>query len=73
MVPSHKMHLNCLLTALQHSMKDVNSDHIKANPLYNSTLFCFFHFHLNSSHRKLEIYLSKLELITHNLIVKMLL
>jgi len=32
-VPCHKMHLNCLLTALQHNMKDVNLDHIKANPL----------------------------------------
>ena len=64
MVPSHKMHLNLLLTALQHTMKDVNLDHIKANPLYNSRNFCFFHFHLYSSHGKLDINLSKLELIT---------
>jgi len=64
MVPGHKMHLNCLLTALQHSMKDVNLDHIKANPLYNSRKFCFFHFYLYSSHGKLDTYLSKLELIT---------
>ena len=70
MVPSHKMHLNCLLTVLQHTMKYVNLDHIKANPLYNSRRFYFFHFYLHSSHGKLDNYLSKLELITYNLIVK---
>ena len=63
MVPSHKMHLNRLLTALQHSMKYVNLDHIKANPLYNSRLFCFFRFHLYASDGKFDIYLSKLDLI----------
>jgi hypothetical protein len=69
MVPRHKMHLNCLLTALQNSMKDVSLDHIMANPLYNSRPFSFFHSHLYLSHRKLDIYLSKLELISQNLIV----
>jgi len=33
MVPSHKMHLNCIRTTLQHSMKDVNLDHILVNAL----------------------------------------
>jgi len=70
MAPSHKMHLNCLLTALQHSMEDVNLDHIKDNPLYNSSPFCFFHFHLYVHDGKFDIYLSKLDLITQNLIVK---
>jgi len=70
MIPSHKMHLNRLLTALQHSMKDVNLDHIKANPFYNSRLFCFFRFHLYASDGKFDIYLSRLELTTQNLIVK---
>jgi len=70
MVPSHKMHLNCLLTALQHSKANVNLDHIMANPLYNSRPFCFFHSLLYSFDRKLDIYLSKLQLITQNLIAK---
>ena len=70
MVPSHKMHLNRLLAALQHTTKDVNLDHIKANPLYNSRLFCFFHFHLCSSDGKLDIYLSRIEMITQKLIVR---
>ena len=39
MVPSHKMHLNILLTVLQHSMKNVNLDHIMATPLSNSRPF----------------------------------
>ena len=67
MVPSHKMHFNCLLTALQHSMKDVNLDHIMANPLYKSRPFSFFHSHLYSSHKKLDNYLSKLQLITQKI------
>ena len=40
-VRSHTMHLNLLLTALQHNMKDVNSHHIMANPLHNPRPFCF--------------------------------
>jgi len=64
------MHLNRIRTALQHSMKDVNLDHIKTNPLYNSRPFCFFHFHLYASDGKFDICLSKLDLITQNLIVK---
>ena len=60
MVPSHKMHLNRLLTALQHSKKDVNLGHIMFIPLYNSRTFCFFHFHLYSSDGKFNIYLSNL-------------
>jgi hypothetical protein len=64
------MHLNRLLTALQHSMEDVNLGHIMVISLYNSRPFCFFHSHLYPSDRKLDIYLSKLEPITQNLIVK---
>ena len=70
MVRSHNMHLNCIRTALQNTKKDVNLDHIKVNSLYNSRRFCFFHFHLYASDGKFDIYLSKLELITQNLIVK---
>jgi hypothetical protein len=58
MVPSHTMHLNLLLTTLQHNRKDVNSHHIMANPLHNSRPFCFFHFYLYSSDGKLDICLS---------------
>ena len=64
------MHLNRIRTALQHSMKDVNLDHIKTNPLYNSRPFCFFHFHLYASDGKFDICLSMLDLIIQNLIVK---
>jgi len=64
------MHLNHICTALQHSMKDVNLDHIMANPLQNSSPFWPFHFHLYASDGKFDICLSKLELITQNLIVK---
>ena len=70
MVPLHTMHLNLLLTALQHNMKDVNSHHIMANPLHNSRPFCFVHIHLYSSDGKLDFCLSKLYLITQKLIVK---
>jgi hypothetical protein len=70
MVPSHKMHLNRLLTALQHSMEDVNSDHIMVIPLHNSRTFCFCNFHLYSSYGKFDIYLSTLELIIPNSFVK---
>ena len=70
MVPSHKMHLNWLLRVLQHSMKDVNSVYIMANPLHNSRLFSFLHFHLYLSDGKLEIYFSKLQLITQKWTVK---
>jgi len=70
MVPRHKMHLNRLLTVLQHRMKDVNWDHIMANPLHNSRPFCIFHFYLHTSDGKLDIYLSKLQLISHKLIVE---
>jgi hypothetical protein len=64
------MHLNRLLTALKHSMKDVNLDHVMATPVSASRPFCFFHFHLYSSGRKFNNYLGKLELITQKLIVK---
>ena len=43
-VPSHKMHLNRLLTVLQHSKKDVNSDHIMTNPLHHSNRSASFTF-----------------------------
>jgi len=39
-------------------------------PLYNSRTFCFFHSHLYSTNRKLDICLSKLQLITQKLIEK---
>ena len=45
MVPPHTMHLNLLLTALQHNMKDVNSHHIMANQ-DRSASFTFICTHL---------------------------
>jgi hypothetical protein len=60
MVPSHKMHLNRLLTALKHSMKDVNLHHVMATPLSTSRQFCFFHFHLYSSGRQFNSFLNTL-------------
>jgi hypothetical protein len=58
MVPSHKMHLNRLLTALKHSMKYVNLDHVMATPVSIFRPFCLFHFHLYSFGRKFNIYLT---------------
>jgi hypothetical protein len=64
------MHLNLLLTALQHTMKDVNLDHSMVAPLSNSRPFCSFHFHRHSSDGKFDIFLNQIELIIQKSNVK---